>query len=713
MTDGKNGKFRIPKLRELPVFWRTLLMMLCIVLMAVLAVTVSSRISKKALTDSFLSQAQANLDHYCSEMTTALYNTSAIPQAVEETTYYSYIRTLTSGTLPEKFFSILPSIRRALQNQLYLQGTNEECVLYFPGAGCICTRFKAFPQAEDCFRDYIRFADIGEEDVFGLLRKRGSLTLLPMQEVAIGESESVRRMAFMIHPAGSTISIMTLYSEETILHYLGVDDLPEGTYLHVESKSGEALEDWPGEIGEKEKEACYELHASTGLLRANVTLWIPKSYFSRQLRGSNFAGLAIAVLTAALGLALCVALARASSQPIRALARANRDGSGRTQELNEVQYLAGILDRSKQEKATLQGMLLSNILSRGFSGAVLTEEEERQLGRNLGSVAPPYRLAIVYAGPEFNQILVTGILRGELGETFRCESVNTTESGLLFPDGEAGLRRLETGLEKAGAKLCGGPGLLCGVSAPFGELRDMHVAVRQAHLAIPQKTGLGVFSGEANQKSAFSWLRHERLYQTVLSGDEEGAVGILASIAAEPTRGSAAREAFYNIGFVLRSAADELGVPFGEAAELEYDASLLQGENIRRLEAFVRLLFDRMREKQEQGQNGLQARLLTYLEENYADDSLCTASVATRFGISEKSVYVLVRKASGMSVSEYLLSLRMRQAGALLCTTRQSVGEIAQHCGYQAESTFYRVFKKYYGITPNRYRADGGAKVRQ
>ena len=47
----------------------------------------------------------------------------------------------------------------------------------------------------------------------------------------------------------------------------------------------------------------------------------------------------------------------------------------------------------------------------------------------------------------------------------------------------------------------------------------------------------------------------------------------------------------------------------------------------------------------------------------------------------------------------------MKEAARLLCTTQKPVDEIAEACGYPAQSTFYRVFKKYYGDSPSKYRS--------
>ena len=73
--------------------------------------------------------------------------------------------------------------------------------------------------------------------------------------------------------------------------------------------------------------------------------------------------------------------------------------------------------------------------------------------------------------------------------------------------------------------------------------------------------------------------------------------------------------------------------------------------------------------------------------------------------LSEKRVYEIVRAMTGMSFNEYLLQLRMKQAALLLVTTQDSINDIADRCGYQGFSTFYRVFKRHYGMAPGQFRA--------
>jgi len=92
-----------------------------------------------------------------------------------------------------------------------------------------------------------------------------------------------------------------------------------------------------------------------------------------------------------------------------------------------------------------------------------------------------------------------------------------------------------------------------------------------------------------------------------------------------------------------------------------------------------------------------------------SDPMLCSETVGAQFGLSERRVREIVRQAVGTSFSKHLIAIRMKQAATLLCTTNYGITEIAALCGYQASSTFYRVFKGYFNTTPNQYRSSGGA----
>jgi len=73
-------------------------------------------------------------------------------------------------------------------------------------------------------------------------------------------------------------------------------------------------------------------------------------------------------------------------------------------------------------------------------------------------------------------------------------------------------------------------------------------------------------------------------------------------------------------------------------------------------------------------------------------------------GMSRTSFSNQFKSLVGETPLSYITNWRILQAKELLKESTQSVGEIAEHVGYQSEAAFNRVFKKLVSITPLRYR---------
>ena len=59
-----------------------------------------------------------------------------------------------------------------------------------------------------------------------------------------------------------------------------------------------------------------------------------------------------------------------------------------------------------------------------------------------------------------------------------------------------------------------------------------------------------------------------------------------------------------------------------------------------------------------------------------------------------------------MSYKEYLTKLRIEEAKKLLVQEEISVNDVCQRVGYINVSYFIKIFQKYTGVTPTRYRAE-------
>ncbi len=83
---------------------------------------------------------------------------------------------------------------------------------------------------------------------------------------------------------------------------------------------------------------------------------------------------------------------------------------------------------------------------------------------------------------------------------------------------------------------------------------------------------------------------------------------------------------------------------------------------------------------------------------------LTLKEVAEKTGFSEPYFSTLFKKETGLSFREFIHRNRVREAERLLRYSEYSLNEIAQYLGFCSQSHFTEIFRKYNGLSPNRYR---------
>lgn len=93
-----------------------------------------------------------------------------------------------------------------------------------------------------------------------------------------------------------------------------------------------------------------------------------------------------------------------------------------------------------------------------------------------------------------------------------------------------------------------------------------------------------------------------------------------------------------------------------------------------------------------------------YIESTFDQiDSL--EHICRRFYISKSHLCHIFREATGMTVQEYIASIRIKNAQRLLVETTLSITAIAHSVGYNSLTNFERIFKRLSGIAPREYRS--------
>ncbi|MBQ2708878.1 MAG: helix-turn-helix transcriptional regulator [Clostridia bacterium] len=92
-----------------------------------------------------------------------------------------------------------------------------------------------------------------------------------------------------------------------------------------------------------------------------------------------------------------------------------------------------------------------------------------------------------------------------------------------------------------------------------------------------------------------------------------------------------------------------------------------------------------------------------YISENPAE-RFTLDSLAERYFVGRATLTKDFRRGMGMSVVEFITTVRINHAKALL-QEGLPLGEISEQCGFSSVSYFIKVFIRHTGLSPTRYRA--------
>ena len=93
-----------------------------------------------------------------------------------------------------------------------------------------------------------------------------------------------------------------------------------------------------------------------------------------------------------------------------------------------------------------------------------------------------------------------------------------------------------------------------------------------------------------------------------------------------------------------------------------------------------------------------------YIDQQYDTNNLSLDEVAKKFFVSKEYLTTVFKQKYGYNITEYIITLRMEMAKELIKNTTMQYKIIAEKVGYDDVPYFYRVFKRYYHISPGEMR---------
>jgi two-component system response regulator YesN len=233
-----------------------------------------------------------------------------------------------------------------------------------------------------------------------------------------------------------------------------------------------------------------------------------------------------------------------------------------------------------------------------------------------------------------------------------------------------------------------------------------------------QQSQIGEFIRE-RKKLGTEWrypLENEReLMSKVKIGDRTGAKEILNSILGtilfhDPGDLGVLKTRLLELLSILSRSAVEGGVDVGVMLEknLGYVNKVMQIDNQEDLCAWISTALNEFIELVYTSQDAKKVTQITpvinYIDANY-NKLITLDEVAGVSHLSTSRLAHVFKEQMGITIIDYLTSVRIERAKQLLLATNQSCTEICFQVGYSNQSYFTRIFKDIVGTPPHRFRA--------
>jgi len=130
-------------------------------------------------------------------------------------------------------------------------------------------------------------------------------------------------------------------------------------------------------------------------------------------------------------------------------------------------------------------------------------------------------------------------------------------------------------------------------------------------------------------------------------------------------------------------------------------------ETIQDIHAFITdyllQVCDRIHTNNQKRSNNIIFRIKEIIQERYPTN-LTIQDIANEVHLTHTCL--IFRQETGETINDYLTRFRMEKAKEMLATSSDKLSEISHAVGYADTSYFCKIFKKYAGSSPGRYREE-------
>lgn len=96
-------------------------------------------------------------------------------------------------------------------------------------------------------------------------------------------------------------------------------------------------------------------------------------------------------------------------------------------------------------------------------------------------------------------------------------------------------------------------------------------------------------------------------------------------------------------------------------------------------------------------------KCMSVIEENLNDQSFNVSVLVDKIGMSQAVLYRKLKALTGLTINDFIKSIRLKRAAQLLKDNKITIADIAYVVGFNDRKYFSKEFKKQYGVSPKTY----------
>lgn len=725
----RNHLHRLP-ITGVPVLVQYIVMYLLIAIFVIASLMPIYNETMLISRERYLKETQLSLDKNAAFLQNELEELYILPRKLEELEYYNVLKVYKGSDLPINYYAQLYMSQRFYDKQMLTVEYAEQVLILLSNSGVVFNKQGVYSSMSDCMEYRIVYENYTADTFLSeIKREKNTQRFLPESRVTLNGYTNAYLTVVMNRLNDSAI-LCGLFKRETLLDLFGLYDLPENSVFYMTSR-GEPLltyncEGMPFDGGNRQyNDDTYSvLKTSLSMPSTEVTIGIPDSYFSNMLQPIKLRTYRCVLLALLLGVFFGVLFAEVNYLPVRRLMKLTPAGKRRVP--NEYDYIIEYMELSGKrirqlsaDMAVMESSLRENLFLSLLYGLACSDNDLQRLPKLLPPLSRKYRVAVIktdfdkYApNADYLRYLGPELLRERLpDDCFICR-IDSTHTVLLLNDESDTVQAVATAVTEINHESAlHGLMLRGGISDAAAGLDHLRTAFYNARFLQTTSVGnvLGISEKKALECPPWNWSvgvdTLQKLRGFIIARDRVAAEGLLLQISDQPFEAhETVLEVFFALRTALHSAAADAQLNSAEVQPPEWNAGMEKDELFKLLTETANQLIDRLEAKRSGANRLVRDKLLTYINQNFAQPSIYAESIAEAVGVFRGFVYTVVREETGLALNEYIEDKRMELARTLLTTGTLPVTEIAVRCGYNSANTFYKAFKKKFGVSPSSMR---------